>query len=206
MSATDSPGLWPRLCGDLPPLDVPFLEQEPEGQPRHLALGLAYLVWAFGVGQFIERRVTEKLARQQVSYTHLVASPAPLNTLLWRVVGIEKDRYFETYISLFDRDAPLSVRFYPRNLNLMAGLEAHPPVAKLRWFTRGYYAFSAVGDSVVMTDLRMGAEPDYVFRFKVARLSAANPIPIDDERFKTNRDLRSLAWVWKRIWNAGVPP
>lgn len=171
-----------------------------------LALGLAYLVWAFGVGQFIERRVTEKLARQQVSYTHLVASPAPLNTLLWRVVGIEKDRYFETYISLFDRDAPLSVRFYPRNLNLMAGLEAHPPVAKLRWFTRGYYAFSAVGDSVVMTDLRMGAEPDYVFRFKVARLSAANPIPIDDERFKTNRDLRSLAWVWKRIWNAGVPP
>jgi inner membrane protein len=171
-----------------------------------LALGLAYLVWAFSVGQFIERRVTEKLARQQVSYSRLVASPAPLTTLLWRVVGIEKDRYFETYISLFDRDAPLSVRFYPRNLALMAGLEAHPPVAKLRWFTRGYYAFSAVGDSVVMTDLRMGAEPDYVFRFKVARLSASNPIPIDDERFKTNRDLRSLAWVWKRIWNAGVPP
>ena len=171
-----------------------------------LALSLAYLVWAFGVGEFIERRVTEKLARQHVSYSRFVASPAPFTTLLWRVVGIEEDRYFETYISIFDRDTPLSVKFYPRHLTLMAGLEAHPPVAKLQWFTRGYYAFSAVGDYTVMTDLRMGSEPDYVFQFKVARRSESNPIPIDDERFKTIQDWRRLAWVWKRIWNARVQP
>lgn len=42
MSTTGSPGLWPRLCGDFPPLDVPFLEREPDGPTRHLALGLAY--------------------------------------------------------------------------------------------------------------------------------------------------------------------
>lgn len=42
MRTIDSPGLWPRLCGDFPPLDVPFLPQEPEGPTRHLALGLAY--------------------------------------------------------------------------------------------------------------------------------------------------------------------
>ena len=83
----------------------------------------------------------------------------------------------------------------------MKGIEEHPPVVKLKWFTRGYYALSTVDENVVMTDLRMGSEPDYVFRFKVARLDDRHPHPIDDERLKTTRDWRGLAWVWKRIWN-----
>nr|MDJ0916106.1 hypothetical protein [Desulfobacterales bacterium] len=66
----------------------------------------------------------------------------------------------------------------------------------------GYYAFSTVGEYVAMTDLRMGSEPDYVFRFKVARLNDTHPTPIDDERLKTTQDWRRLAWVWARIWNS----
>jgi inner membrane protein len=167
-----------------------------------LFLSLAYLAWAFSAGEFVERKVREKLARQEVSYSQFIASPAPFTTLLWRVVGIDNDRYFETYFSLFDRNTPLFVDFYPRNLALMTGIEEHPPVIKLNWFTRGYYAFANVNEDVVMTDLRMGSEPDYVFRFKVARLNDLHPNPTDDERFKTNQDWRRLAWVWKRIWNA----
>ena len=109
---------------------------------------------------------------------------------------------FETYFSLFDKDTPLSVDFYPRNLALTTGIEEHPPVVKLKWFTRGYYAFSTLDEDVVMTDLRMGSEPDYVFRFKVARLNDSQPSPIFDERLKTKQDWRRLAWVWKRIWDA----
>ena len=146
--------------------------------------------------------MTEKLARQGVSYSQFISSPAPFNTLLWRVVGIDKDRYFETYFSLFDREAPLFVDFYPRNLALMAGIEDHPPIAKLKRFTSGYYAFSTVGEYVAMTDLRMGSEPDYVFRFKVARLNDSHPTPIADERLKTTQDWRRLALVWARIWNS----
>ena len=167
-----------------------------------LILSLAYLVWAFGAGEFVERRVAEKLARQKVSYSQFISSPAPFTTLLWRVVGIDKDHYFETYFSLFDKETPLIVDFYPRNLGLMAGIEEHPPVVKLKWFTGGYYAFSMVDGYVVMTDLRMGSEPDYVFRFKVAGVNDLHPIPIADQRLKTKQDWRRLAWVWKRIWNA----
>jgi inner membrane protein len=166
-----------------------------------LFLSLAYLAWAFGAGEFVERRVKEKLARQEVSYSRVISSPAPFTTLLWRVVGIQKERYFETYFSLFDGETPLFVDFYPRNLALMAGIEDHPPVVKLKSFTRGYYAFSTAGEYVIMTDLRMGSEPDYVFQFKVARLNDSNPAPIDDERLRTARNWRSLSWVWKRIWN-----
>jgi inner membrane protein len=166
-----------------------------------LFLSLAYLVWALGAGEFVERRVKEKLARQEVSYSQFISSPAPFTTLLWRVVGIHKNQYFETYFSIFDQNTPLVIDFYPRNLALMAGIEEHPPVAKLKWFTRGYYALSTAGDHVVMTDLRMGSEPDYVFRFKVARLNDQHALPIGDERLRTTPDWRRLAWVWKRIWN-----
>lgn len=167
-----------------------------------LAFCLTYLIWAFGTGEFVKRRVTEKLAQQKVSYSQFISSPAPFTTLLWRVVGIDKDRYFETYFSLFDGETPLFIDFYPRNLALMTGLEDHPPVVKLKRFTRGYFSFSTVGGYVAMTDLRMGSEPDYVFRFKVARWDDSHLIPIDDERLKTTLDWRSLAWVWKRIWNS----
>jgi len=166
-----------------------------------LTISLVYLVWAFGAAEFVERRVTAKLARQNVSYSQLICSPAPFNTLLWRVLGVEQDRYFETYFSIFDGETPLSVAYYPRNLALMADLAAHPPVVKLQWFTRGYNAFATVGPYVVMTDLRMGSEPDYVFRFRVARLEGSRPTPIDDERVKTTMDWRRLTHVWTRIWN-----
>jgi inner membrane protein len=166
-----------------------------------LFLSLTYLAWAICAREFVEHRVTEKLAQQKVSYSQLISSPAPFTTLLWRVLGIDKDRYFETYFSLFDGNAPLFVDFYPRNLVLMTGIENHPPVVKLRWFTKGYYAFSTVDDYVAMTDLRMGSEPDYVFRFKVAVLDDLHPKPVDDRRLKTNQDWRVLTWVWKRIWN-----
>jgi inner membrane protein len=167
-----------------------------------LVLSLTYLIWAFGTGEFVKRRVTEKLAHQEVSYSQFISSPAPFTTLLWRVVGIDKDRYFETYYSLFDRETPLFIDIYPRNLALMAGIEEHPPVVKLKRFTRGYFAFSTEGDYVAMTDLRMGSEPDYVFRFKVAKLNDTHRTPIDDERLKTTQDWRRLAWVWRRIWNS----
>lgn len=166
-----------------------------------LAVSLAYLVWAFGTGMFVEHRVKEKLALQKVSYSHLISSPAPFTTLLWRIVGVENDRYFETYFSLFDGETPLNVNFYPRNMKLMEGIEGHPPVLKLKWFTRGFYAFSKLENYVVMTDLRMGLEPVYVFQFKVARFIDSRPVPVKDQRVETAQDWRLLSWVWDRIWN-----
>jgi inner membrane protein len=165
-----------------------------------LVLSVTYLVWAFGAREFVEHRVREKLARQQVSYSQILSSPAPLTTLLWRVVGMDHDRYFETYFSLLDGEAPLIIDHYPRNLELIRGLEGHPPVVKLRWFTRGYYAFSRAGDSIAMTDLRMGSEPNYVFRFKVARMENSHPVPLKDERLNARQDWRQLSWIWNRIW------
>jgi inner membrane protein len=167
-----------------------------------LCLSLAYLIWALGVSVFINGKMEEKLNEQGVPYSQFISSPAPFTTLLWRTVGIHNDQYFETYYSLFDGDAPLSVNFYPTNLSLMKGIGKHSPVVKLKSFTKGYFAMADINGSVTMTDLRMGSEPDYVFQFKVAEYNNTLARPIAAQRFQTTRDWGRLPWLWKRIWDS----
>jgi inner membrane protein len=165
-----------------------------------MMLGLVYMLWAFGVREFSDHRVKEQLARQNVDFSRLVSTPAPFTTFLYRFVGMDGDTYFETYFSIFDGDAPLSVNTYPRNVEMLRGLDEHPPVVNLRWFTRGWYAAAREGNSVVISDLRMGSEPYYVFRFKVATVEGPDILPVKDEQLETQIDPRQLSWVWKRIW------
>ena len=171
-----------------------------------LALAMVYMLWAFATREFVVHRVREKLALQDVEYSRLIATPAPFNNLLWRVVGIDREIYFETYFSIFDGDAPLVVARYPRNPELLRGLESHAPVVKLRWFTRGWYAVDNEGGDIVVTDLRMGSEPNYVFRFKVARTGNPHPSPVEDEQLQAHLDWSQLRWIWGRIWKPLPPP
>ena len=169
-----------------------------------LCLSLAYLIWALGVSVFINGKMEEKLNEQGVPYSQFISSPAPFTTLLWRTVGIHNDQYFETYYSLFDGDAPLSVNFYPRNLSLMTGIEEHPPVAKLEKFTRGYFAMSENNGSIAMTDLRMGSEPNYVFQFQVGKMNNSQAEATSSQRLITKPDWKRLSWLWKRIWDSST--
>jgi inner membrane protein len=186
-----------------------FKNHNPKGHRLNavgLTLSLTYLAWAVGAGVFVKNRVNEKLAQQGVSYSQFTFCPAPFTTLLWRVVGIDNEQYFETYYSLFDGDVPLSVNFYPRNLSLMKGMEEHPPVAKLEKFTRGYFAMSENNGSIAMTDLRMGSEPNYVFQFRVAELKETKNIPAKPIRLEAIRDWSQFPWLWARIWSKQANP
>jgi len=166
-----------------------------------LNLSLAYLIWALGISVFIKGKMEDKLNEQGVPYSQFISSPAPFNTLLWRTVGVCNDQYFEAYYSLFDGDEQLSVQVYPRNLHLLKKIEKHPPVAKLEKFTRGYFAMSENNGSIVMTDLRMGSEPNYVFQFRVGVLEETKNIPAKPVRLQAIRDWSQLPWLWARIWN-----
>ena len=165
-----------------------------------LSLSLAYLILALGTGIFVKQKMEVKLTGQGVSYSKFVCSPAPFTTLLWRTVGIHQDQYFETYYSLFDGDIPLSIDFYPRNLDLMNGIEEHAPVVKLKNFTKGYFSMSDINGSIAMTDLRMGSEPNYVFQFKVAEIKEIKNSPIKAVRLKAILDWSQLPWLWERVW------
>ena len=57
---------------------------------------------------------------------------------------------------------------------------------------------------IVISDLRMGLEPGYVFQFKVGVISNPHPKPVSPERLTADRDLSLLRLVWGRIWNKKV--
>jgi inner membrane protein len=165
-----------------------------------LALSTAYLAWSLGAKLHVENVARESLRAQGIAYRQLLTTPSPFNTLLWRIVATDEQGYYEGFYSLLDEDRDIRTQRYASRPSLLQGLERHWPVARLQWFTKGLYSVSQRGDDVVMTDLRMGLEPDYVFRFKVAEIGNPHPRPVPDQRIEAIRDLSRLKWIWARIW------
>jgi len=164
-----------------------------------LALSSLYLAWSASAKLYADHTVREILAQEGVRYEHLQIQPTPFNTLLWRVVGVNGDRYFEGLWSLVSPDKGLTLTHYDHRPELLTGIEASPAVERLQWFTQGLYRVVLDDEGVVIGDLRMGADPDYVFAFRVAEIGNPHPRPIVPERVYTQRDSGRLRALWERI-------
>lgn len=165
-----------------------------------LALSTCYLAWTVGAKIHVEGVARESLAHQGIAYDHLLTVPAPFNSLLWRVLAVREDTYHDGFYSLLDARRHVAMREFPRQPELLEGLEETWPVERLKWFTKGFYSVSRVGDDVVITDLRMGLEASYVFRFKVGTIGNPHAHPSAPERLAPVRDLSRVRNVWERIW------
>jgi inner membrane protein len=164
-----------------------------------LALSGLYLAWSAGAKLYADQAVRGILAREGVAYEHLQTQPTPFNTLLWRVVGVNGDGYFEGLWSLVSPEKGLTLTHHEHRPDLLAGIEGNPAVRRLQWFTRGLYRVVPDGDGVVVSDLRMGMDPDYVFSFRVAEIGNPHPTPVAPKRVRTERDLGRLRGLWQRI-------
>ena len=74
-------------------------------------------------------------------------------------------------------------------------------------FSNGFYKLRQDGARVLISDLRMGQEPSYVFTFAVAeRHSAAVPLAMPVQ-VGARLDLeRGLPWLWRRMWGEPLAP
>ena len=87
----------------------------------------------------------------------------------------------------------------------MKGLSVSAEIALSRnvFFTQTVFhvkSKTGFGSDIVITDLRMGLEPNYVFSFKVAQLGNPHASPSKSERVFGERGWEQLNWVWQRIW------
>lgn len=165
-----------------------------------LALSTVYLAWTLVAKQLVEAEARAAMAAHDLEGARLLTTPSPFNSLLWRVLIVEEGRYLEGYRSVFDGDAPIELSSYPRGRELASGLEAVPAAQRLFWFTKGYYRLER-DQGVVLTDLRMGFEPRYIFRFRLTDDAGG---PIRPEQLSSLRDLAGLSRVWDRIWDPEV--
>ena len=171
-----------------------------------LALSTLYLTWSAGAKLYVTEAAEDSLLRQNIAYEKVLTVPSPFNTLLWRVLAMDEGGYYEGFYSLMDGKRELSFTRYDSRAELLVPVSNHWPVRRLKWFTHGFYAVDQEGQDVVITDLRMGMEPGYIFQFKVAEVVDGQVRPVPNRRMKSPVRWEQLYWVWQRIWHPEPAP
>jgi len=168
-----------------------------------LTLSTVYLAWSL-VAQQIARDVAEHaLAEQGVSVTRLLVAPFPL-TLLWRYVALTDDTYHEGYYSLLDESHTVSFMANDTGRELLGPMATHWPVARLDWFTHSMIAVERRDDELVISDLRMGIEANYVFEFVVGNWQDEQWRMVPTRLLPPDIDIDRVVQVWRRIWDSKI--
>jgi len=178
-----------------------------------LVLSTAYVLWSLGAKYHVESVARDSLARLGMTGVRIMSGPAPLNTLLWRILVVTGggEDYHEGFYSLLDDTAEVVLACHQSRPELFASLHDEAAIRRLQWFTKGFYKVTLEEDELVFSDLRMGIEPSYVFRFVVGRQDdqdARRILPVSPPRrlVRRNYDPDTFVWVWKRIFNVAAPP
>jgi inner membrane protein len=166
-----------------------------------LLVSSLYLSWTLIAKLVVQNNVEDALDKQNISYQRIFTVPTPFNSLLWRAVVRDEAGYYEGYYSLLDSRNDIRFRYYASDEKLLAGIEQHWPVQRLKWFSKGFYSVSRKQNDIVISDLRMGMEPSYVFSFKVGEISNPHAVPSTPKRVNQPRDLAFLKHMWTRIWD-----
>ena len=168
-----------------------------------IMMGLIYLGWSLAAKAIVERDVRSILASKGLQGAAYFSVPMPFTTLLWRVVVLTPDGFLEGERSLVADRTPMSFRSYASDHASLRAVAALASVQRLNWFTHGFLKAERRDGRLVLSDLRMGAEPDYVFRYVVAELDKkGNWRPKPVERLESAFEDRSrLGKLWERIWN-----
>lgn len=174
-----------------------------------LAICCAYLAWTWTAQGIVERDTREMLATRGLTNAPLFVTPTPFNSLLWRIVVMTDDGYLEGFDSLLVDAAPLRLRFYPSDVAALEAARHVPAVPRLRWFARGFIMGQVVNDQLVVSDLRMGFEPTYVFSHVVAERGnphwhAVPPLLLEVSYGDRSRVGAALRETWRRIWSDAV--
>lgn len=167
-----------------------------------LILSSAYLVFSIAGKQQADQAAETTLARQNLTHATFVTGAAPFNTLLWRVVVMDGDRYAEGFYSIFDEADTIRLTWYDSDPALLNDISDTWSVQRLQWFTKGFYRVRAQEGRVNITDLRMGQEPFYVFSFNVGRIENGRALPAPTVRQPSERAApEQVFWLWDRIWD-----
>ncbi|MDP5291347.1 metal-dependent hydrolase [Oceanimonas sp. CHS3-5] len=172
-----------------------------------LWLSTLYLGWSLVAQWQVEIRAEQLLARQGIAAERVLVTPAPLNTLLWRVLAMTPDGYAEGHISLLDRE-PTPFVMHDGGQQLYREWQEQPHVARMAWFTKGFFSMSERGSELVITDLRMGQEPGYVFNFVVAERQADGawqPLAMP-RQFSERPGAAAVDWLWRRALGQPLMP
>ena len=159
-----------------------------------------YLLWGLSIQQLLSYQTRHMLAEQHIEYQQMQISATAMNTLLWRILVVSDDKYYEGFYSLFDHKLA-SLQSYPRGNELLEIVKTLPSYQRLAWFTNGLFKLEKHQQQIIATDLRMGMDPVYFFRFHLATDNQGHITPVAPTQVSMPSSRKDgMRWVWQRIW------
>jgi len=163
-----------------------------------------YLSMAIITKCFVNTRVQRELTMQNIPYRDYMATPTPLNNLLWFVVANNDSVNFTGYYSVFDGDSPIDFLAVPKR-NSLLDLPCDTSAARnLKRFSNGYYSLHKEKDQVVFSDLRFGqaggwyrSDAPFVFNF-ILEEKCTDPTALQKGRIES-MGAQALKKLFERI-------
>jgi inner membrane protein len=172
-----------------------------------LMLSTLYLAWGFGAQQHVDGIARSSLASQGIAAERVLVVPTPFNSVLWRVLAISGGHYHEGFYSLLDAEPRIHFDRFPRGAGLEPEVREIDGVARLTAFSKGFFKLKQDGSRVLISDLRMGQEPAYIFTFAIAeKHSACVPLAVAEQVGAYIDIERALPWLWNRALGQPLPP
>ncbi len=169
-----------------------------------LLIGACYLVWSLVAQHKAEAAAREALSAQNIAPLALKATPAPFNTVLWRVIAVTDKNYYIGYRSLLADTQPVRFSVFPTAPDLLAPIKDAYAVQRLVENTHGLFSVTHAQNDLFLTDLRMGMENAYMFRFRVGQYTNGTLAAVPDMRVSDPRDTSRLNAIAKRIFDERV--
>lgn len=133
-----------------------------------LMMSGVYMAWGLGAQQNIKQRLSHQLAKQNIIAKQMLVTPTPFNSLLWRVVAVREDSYFEGFASVLDDDKAIKLTQFASDEQHLEPLKKLPSFKDYAAFSHGFYALENRDGAIIIKDLRMGLSPHLLFQFKIA--------------------------------------
>ncbi len=148
-----------------------------------------YLLFASINKIFVNGQVEKNLSIKEFPHSDFIATPTPLNNLLWYIIVRSDKDYYIGYYSIFDKNADISFEKINKNDTLLTNASDPQQVKDLIRFSQNYYCLSVVNDTIVYSDMRFGQlggwykkNAPFVYNFNLAR-QGNNKIGLQKARF-----------------------
>jgi inner membrane protein len=165
-----------------------------------VALTTLYLGWSWIAQSIVSHHTGEALAARDLQGAPAFIVPTPFNTVLWRIVVLTDEGYLEGFDSLLSPEDGPDFTAHRFDRDLLESASDLWAVSRLRWFSQDFVKASIDDDRLLITDLRMGQEPIYVFTHAVAERGNPHWDTIPTELISPVIDERVLLDAWRRMW------
>lgn len=128
-----------------------------------LSISSVYLIQGYAQHWYIKHQV---MSDPITNNSQIFISPAPFNTVIWRVLSYHDDVYYEAFTNVLN-DTPLKWQTFNTGRTLIDQFDS-TELQRLEWFSGGLLQFVEEDKKLVATDLRIGLTHFYPFSFSLA--------------------------------------